>query len=65
MNNVVVFDLGKVLVDFDYGIAARKIAAHSNLSSAKVEILIQQSPLIIDYESGRLKRTEFFEQICR
>ena len=27
MNPVVVFDLGKVLVDFDYSIAARKIAA--------------------------------------
>ena len=26
-SNVVVFDLGKVLVDFDYSIAARKVAA--------------------------------------
>jgi len=25
----VVFDLGKVLVDFDYGIAARRIAARA------------------------------------
>jgi FMN phosphatase YigB (HAD superfamily) len=65
VNTIVVFDLGKVLVDYDYRIAARKIAAQSNLSSAKIEVLIQQSPLIIDYESGRLKRSEFFEQICR
>ena len=27
MNTIVAFDLGKVLVDFDYSIAARKIAA--------------------------------------
>ncbi len=27
----VVFDLGKVLVDFDYSIAARRIAARSSM----------------------------------
>ena len=63
MNTVVVFDLGKVLVDFDYSIAARKIAAHSDLPPAQIETLIGQSPLIIDYESGRLKRSEFFKKI--
>ena len=30
--SIVVFDLGKVLVDFDYSIAARKVAAHSAAS---------------------------------
>ena len=62
---VVVFDLGKVLVDFDYSIAARRIAAHSDLPPAQIRTLIEQSPLIIDYESGRLKRSEFFERICQ
>ena len=65
MNTAVVFDLGKVLVDFDYSIAARRIAAHSDLPSTEIEALIGQSGLIIDYELGRLKRWKFFEQICR
>ena len=52
-------------MDFDYSIAARKMAAHSDLPFAQIETLIEQSPLIIDYESGRLKRSEFFEQICQ
>ena len=65
MKNIVVFDLGRVLVDFDYSIAARRIAAHSDLPAAQVETLIRQSGLIIDYELGRLKRAEFFEQICQ
>jgi FMN phosphatase YigB (HAD superfamily) len=65
VNTAVVFDLGKVLVDFDYSIAARRIAAHSNLPSTEIEALIGQSGLIIDYELGRLKRRKFFEQICR
>ena len=65
MNTVVAFDLGRVLVDFDYSIAARKIAAHGDLPSAQIETLIGQSPLIIDYESGRLTRSEFFKKICQ
>jgi len=63
VNTVVVFDLGKVLVDFDYGIAAGRIAARSHLASDKVKPLIEQSRFIIDYESGRLTRQEFFERV--
>jgi FMN phosphatase YigB (HAD superfamily) len=60
---VVVFDLGKVLVDFDYSIAARKIAARSQKSLAEIKVLIEQSRFIIDYETGRLTRQEFFERV--
>jgi putative hydrolase of the HAD superfamily len=63
VNNIVVFDLGRVLVDFDYNIAAHRIAAHSDLPSVRIKILIEQSSLIVDYESGRLNRLEFFNQI--
>ncbi len=65
MNTVIVFDLGKVLVDFDYGIAADRIAARSNLSADKIQPLIEQSRFIIDYESGRLTRREFFDGVCK
>lgn len=41
---VVVFDLGKVLVDFDYSIAARKIAAQAERSAAQVQELLDHSP---------------------
>jgi len=60
---IIVFDLGKVLVDFDYGIAAIRIAARSDLSSDKIKPLIEQSRFIIDYESGRLTRQEFFGRV--
>jgi putative hydrolase of the HAD superfamily len=65
VNNIVVFDLGKVLVDFDYSIAARKIAANSDLPLTEINTLIGQSDLIVDYELGRLGRQEFFERIRR
>ena len=60
---IVVFDLGKVLVDFDYTIAARKIAARSQKSPAEIKVLIEQSRFIIDYEIGRMTRREFYEQV--
>jgi FMN phosphatase YigB (HAD superfamily) len=60
---VVVFDLGKVLVDFDYGIAARKIAQCSNVSAGEVLEFICQSPLLGVYETGQINRQEFFERV--
>jgi FMN phosphatase YigB (HAD superfamily) len=59
---IVVFDLGKVLVDFDYSIAVSRIAGRSRLAPAEVERFFFHSPLLVDYESGRLTRQAFFEQ---
>jgi HAD superfamily hydrolase (TIGR01509 family) len=60
--SIVVFDLGKVLVDFDYSIAITRVAAHSTLSLAGIKTFFFHSHLLVDYESGRLTRLEFFEQ---
>ncbi|MDR3458763.1 MAG: HAD family phosphatase [Verrucomicrobiae bacterium] len=61
---VFIFDLGKVLVDFDYSIAARKIAARSDKSPQDLHAFLGASPLLVDYESGRLTRQAFYEAIC-
>jgi len=63
VNSAVVFDLGKVLVDFDYSIAIRKIAASSTMTLAGIKNLIEQSPLLVHYEAGLLTRREFFEEV--
>ena len=47
MNAVVVFDLGKVLVDFDYSIAARKIAARSTKPPEISTLFSSSSPLLV------------------
>ncbi len=61
---VVVFDLGKVLVDFDYSIAARRIAARGNVTAAAVKNFIDHSPLLFKFETGRLTKEQFFAEIC-
>jgi HAD superfamily hydrolase (TIGR01509 family) len=63
--DVVVFDLGKVLVDFDYSIAARRIAARSTTPPADVQHFIDHSPLLFRYETGLMTRRQFFEEIVR
>jgi glucose-1-phosphatase len=59
----VVFDLGKVLVDFDYGRAARNLAAHSKLSAAEIRVAVDQSPLLLEYETGLMTSEQFFNQV--
>lgn len=60
---VVVFDLGKVLVDFDYSIAARKIAAQADQSAAQVQELLDHSPLLFRFEHGHMTAQEFFDTV--
>ena len=55
---IIVFDLGKVLVDFDYSIAGRRIAADANLSAAEVQKYLDHSPLLVRYETGLMTRQE-------
>jgi glucose-1-phosphatase len=59
----IVFDLGKVLVDFDWSIAARKIAARSTAPPEQFHEFLATSPLLWQYECGRLTRVKFFEAI--
>ena len=60
---VIVFDLGKVLVDFDYSIAARKVAVRSTKSLLNLISLLSTSPLIVQYESGQVTHQQFYEQV--
>jgi FMN phosphatase YigB (HAD superfamily) len=62
--SVVVFDLGKVLVDFDYTIAARKIASKGKMMAEKIYQFIALSPLLFKYETGLITRQQFFDAVC-
>jgi len=60
---VVVFDLGKVLVDFDWTIAARSICARSRMSPAEIHDFLLGTPLLFDYETGLVTTSEFFARV--
>ena len=63
MPPVLIFDLGKVLVDFDYTVAARKIAARSAKSPRDLHAFLGSSPLLLEFECGRLTRRQFFDAV--
>ena len=48
----VVFDLGKVLLNFDYGRAAEALAPLTRIDAASIRQLIDQSPLLHQFETG-------------
>jgi FMN phosphatase YigB (HAD superfamily) len=62
--SVAVFDLGKVLVDFDYGISAEKIARRSRFTPAQVRDLLDHSLLLQRFETGLMNRQEFYGEVC-
>ena len=61
---IVVFDLGKVLLDFDYAIAAGRIAAQGKLLAKDVLGVIGQTALLFRYETGLLTKAQFFAEVC-
>jgi HAD superfamily hydrolase (TIGR01509 family) len=60
----VVFDLGKVLVDFDYGIAVNRVAARCDVNGCDLwQVFTPAAKLLLDYETGLLTTEEFFDHV--
>ena len=54
MKPVVAFDIGKVLLDFNYGILITKLAPRTQCNEVELDAYLNQSPLLAEYESGQL-----------
>ena len=61
----VVFDLGNVLLDFDFAVAASNLAARCRVPVRELQGLLDQSPLLHRYETGLLTSEEFFAEVRR
>jgi len=61
----VVFDLGKVLVHFDWSIAARRMSLRCNLSPEQLLRVFDYSPLVVDYEMGRITDEQFYSEAVK
>ena len=62
--SVIVFDLGKVLVDFDYSIAARRIVARCSRPPNAVKFFTEHAALLSRYELGFVTTKQFYDGIC-
>ena len=59
MIRIVAFDIGKVLLDFDYGIFVNRMAPRTNMDESALNTYLNQSPLLAKYESGQISSSEF------
>jgi glucose-1-phosphatase len=62
--SLVVFDLGKVLLDFDYGITAAKIIPRGKFTPQQVREMFDHSPLTRRFESGLMTNEQFAVEVC-
>lgn len=59
--DAVIFDVGKVLLDFDWNLAIEKIAARSPLTPAQIVDYVKNDGALIDYETGKITSLDFFQ----
>ncbi|MBI3192815.1 MAG: hypothetical protein HYZ36_09130, partial [Pedosphaera parvula] len=61
----VIFALGQVLVDFDYGPTVKRIQARCSAAPDTLRRMIDQSPLLHRYETGLMTTEELFAEVQR
>lgn len=59
----VVFDLGKVLVNFSWEPAIRRMAPHTSVPADKIIPRVFEVGRVYDYEEGRIGTQEFFDSV--
>jgi HAD superfamily hydrolase (TIGR01509 family) len=61
----VVFDLGNVLLAFDYRIAAANLAPHASASAEEILDVLLGTRLLHRYECGELNTVQFFDALSQ
>lgn len=62
--STIFFDLGKVLVDYDFNLAFHRMSRHSSLTAEELQERIPDvDAMITEYESGRVETGAFFDQL--
>src|SRR5215510_2759989 len=65
MIKVIYFDLGKVIVDFDYALAIRELMRVTSLPLPEVTAVLNDNCFINEYETGRISTAEFYRLVSR
>ncbi|HAV43680.1 TPA: hypothetical protein DCX15_06705 [bacterium] len=63
MIETIIFDLGKVILDFDHHLITQKLSQISGYDEAKLFDLIFASDLVKSFDEGRLSPNDFFREI--
>ena len=64
MIEVIYLDLGKVLIDFDYAVAAERIIKISPLPLSEITKVLSEPQLLFESETGKLSAFEYYKIVC-
>jgi glucose-1-phosphatase len=64
MIKAVIFDLGRVIVPFDFHRGYRRLEALCGIPAAEIPARLVGSPLVADFESGKIAPRDFVGQFC-
>lgn len=59
----VIFDLGRVLIDFDHSIAAKKVASYCDKTPKEIFDFFFNSELAVLFEEGKISSQDFFYKV--
>ena len=63
--DLIIFDLGRVLVDFDFQKVVRQLKSHTLLTEKQIHLYFTQTPLWDAFERGAVEPKDFFLQIAK
>jgi len=61
MIKVIYFDLGKVIINFDYAQALQELGKVTPLPTTEVARVLANGSLILDYETGKISTVDFYQ----
>jgi FMN phosphatase YigB (HAD superfamily) len=64
MIKAVIFDLGKVLVPFDFQRGYARLEASCGIPATEIRARVAGSPLVADFESGKIASRDFVDRFC-
>jgi FMN phosphatase YigB (HAD superfamily) len=62
---LIIFDLGRVLVDFDFKKAIRDLKRHSPMTEDEIHRFFETTPLWDNYERGKISSEDFFKHLSK
>ncbi len=62
---LIIFDLGRVLVDFDFKKVVRDLKKHTRLSEQEIRHYFETTPLWDAFERGKVRPHAFFKQLAQ
>ncbi len=62
---LIIFDLGRVLVDFDFRLVIKRLARYTPFSEKEIRRYFMQTPLWDSFERGEVEPKDFFLQLSK